>query len=110
MLFSGTPDLLANYLSVHGSRELEARSEEDRNQPWLGEQAATALESNLSNLESRLDAILAALEAKEDPQSSATATAAKAEPSSKATGAAGHEDEVQDGYGSHDATKDKDTA
>ncbi|KAF5598290.1 hypothetical protein FPCIR_3211 [Fusarium pseudocircinatum] len=30
-----------------------------------GEQAATALENNLSNLESRLDAILAALEVRE---------------------------------------------
>ncbi|KAF4999761.1 hypothetical protein FGRMN_2230 [Fusarium graminum] len=45
-----------------------------------GEQAATALENNLSNLESRLDAILAALEAKEDSQPPATVTGSRDEP------------------------------
>ncbi|KAF4968068.1 hypothetical protein FSARC_4486 [Fusarium sarcochroum] len=74
-----------------------------------GEQAAAALENNLSNLEGRLDAILAALEAKEAPQSSTTATAAMAEPSTKATGAA--DGKLQGGSGSDDAAKDKkDTA
>ncbi|KAH7170699.1 hypothetical protein EDB81DRAFT_876720 [Dactylonectria macrodidyma] len=39
---------------------------------FLGEQTATALEANLSNLESKLDAILAALEANvaEQPKTS----------------------------------------
>ncbi|EWZ98009.1 hypothetical protein BFJ63_vAg1755 [Fusarium oxysporum f. sp. narcissi] len=45
-----------------------------------GEQAATALENNLSNLESRLDAILAALEARETPQMPATAAKANSSP------------------------------
>ncbi|EXM36181.1 hypothetical protein NW761_000616 [Fusarium oxysporum] len=45
-----------------------------------GEQAATALENNLSNLESRLDAILAALEAREPPQMPATAAKANSSP------------------------------
>ncbi|KAH7266963.1 uncharacterized protein BKA55DRAFT_553892 [Fusarium redolens] len=45
-----------------------------------GEQAATALENNLSSLESRLDAILAALEARENPQTSATAAKANNSP------------------------------
>ncbi|RMJ04907.1 hypothetical protein CDV36_014428, partial [Fusarium kuroshium] len=44
-----------------------------------GEQTATALEVNLSNLESKLDAILAALEARADPQTFSSATAAEAE-------------------------------
>ncbi|KAK2131184.1 hypothetical protein ACKRZS_014680 [Fusarium odoratissimum] len=45
-----------------------------------GEQAATALENNLSNLESRLDAILAALEARETPQMPATAAKVNSSP------------------------------
>ncbi|KAG5747271.1 hypothetical protein H9Q69_005190 [Fusarium xylarioides] len=55
-----------------------------------GEQAATALENNLSTLESRLDAILAALEARETTQM--PAAVAKA-----ANGSPGAADEGQKG-------------
>ncbi|KAF4992172.1 hypothetical protein FDECE_13792 [Fusarium decemcellulare] len=50
-----------------------------------GEQAATALEANLSNLESKLDAILARLDAQGDSQSSTSAAATKAEDPVKAS-------------------------
>ncbi|KAF4466168.1 hypothetical protein FALBO_6975 [Fusarium albosuccineum] len=50
-----------------------------------GEQAATALEANLSNLESKLDAILARLDAQGDSQSSTPPAATKAEHPVKAS-------------------------
>ncbi|SPJ75616.1 uncharacterized protein FTOL_05347 [Fusarium torulosum] len=78
--------------------------------PPMGEHAATALENNLSNLECRLDAILAALEAKEDPQSPATAIASKAEDSSKAKGAEDPKDEPHDGTNGDAVKVSKDTA
>ncbi|KAF5027672.1 hypothetical protein F66182_233 [Fusarium sp. NRRL 66182] len=71
-----------------------------------GEQAATALESNLSNLESRLDAILAALEAKEDSQSS---TPAKIDGSSQVKSSAGLSAKPQEGSNG-DAAEDKEDA
>ncbi|KAJ4268247.1 hypothetical protein NW762_002309 [Fusarium torreyae] len=110
ILFSGAPDLLTNIWAFTAPESLKhdlQKIEIGTSLLSRGEQAATALESNLSNLESRLDAILAALEAKEDPQSSPTATAAKAEASSKATGAADHKDKLQDASSSDNAPKDK---
>ncbi|KAM0250984.1 hypothetical protein ACHAP5_001864 [Fusarium lateritium] len=77
-----------------------------------GEHAATALENNLSNLESRLDAILAALEAKEDSQSSATATATVSKPEdfSKAKGTEDSKDELQDSTNGDAVKESKDRA
>ncbi|KAI6766187.1 hypothetical protein HG530_007257 [Fusarium avenaceum] len=77
---------------------------------YRGEHAATALENNLSNLESRLDAILAALEAKEDPQLPATAIASKPEDSSKVEGTDDSKDEPQDGTTGDAVKAGKDTA
>ncbi|KAM0334962.1 hypothetical protein ACHAPQ_004727 [Fusarium lateritium] len=75
-----------------------------------GEHAATALENNLSNLENRLDAILAALEAKEDPQSPATTTASKPEDSPKAKGSEDSKHELQDSTNGDTVKVSKDTA
>ncbi|KAJ4170400.1 hypothetical protein NW754_006538 [Fusarium falciforme] len=67
-----------------------------------GEQTATALEANLSNLESKLDAILAALEARADPQAPTSATAAEAEGPVKTPSQADGHAEAKEG-----ADKDK---
>ncbi|RFN47544.1 hypothetical protein FIE12Z_8218 [Fusarium flagelliforme] len=77
---------------------------------WFrGEQAATNLENNLSNLESRLDAILAALEANSNLQASPAANAAQTVESRKA-GTTDSKERPQDGANG-DAVKDKkDTA
>ncbi|CAJ0554272.1 Ff.00g127840.m01.CDS01 [Fusarium sp. VM40] len=75
-----------------------------------GEHAATALENNLSNLESRLDAILAALEAKEDPQLPAAAIVSKREDSSKVKGTDDPKDELPDGTAGDAVKAGKDTA
>ncbi|KAF9773711.1 hypothetical protein IL306_008407 [Fusarium sp. DS 682] len=72
--------------------------------PLPGEQAATALENNLSNLESRLDAILAALEAREDPQTAATVANSNDPP--KAADRGGQKDMSLDGANG-DATKNE---
>ncbi|KAM5357692.1 hypothetical protein ACJZ2D_016007 [Fusarium nematophilum] len=73
-----------------------------------GEQAATALEANLSNLESKLDAILAALEAKSDPQTTTAAAAtAKIHDRAKILSQADGGSAVQDSAGQD---KDKDEA
>ncbi|CVK93149.1 uncharacterized protein FPRO_04486 [Fusarium proliferatum ET1] len=72
-----------------------------------GEQAATALENNLSNLESRLDAILAALEARETTQMPAAVAKANSSP-----GAAdkGHKGRSPDGTNGDAEKIEKDSA
>ncbi|RSL38238.1 hypothetical protein CEP53_015045 [Fusarium sp. AF-6] len=75
-----------------------------------GEQTATALEANLSNLESKLDAILAALEARADPQTSTSATAAEAEgPVESGAQADGHA-EAKEGADKHKHKQKEDAA
>ncbi|CAG7554523.1 unnamed protein product [Fusarium equiseti] len=77
---------------------------------WFrGEQAATNLENNLSNLESRLDAILAALEANSNLQASPAANAAQADGSQKA-GTTDSKEKPQDGANGDAVEDKKDTA
>ncbi|KAL0939061.1 uncharacterized protein CTRU02_205671 [Colletotrichum truncatum] len=77
--------------------------------PRGGEQAATALEANLTSLENRLDALLAAFEAAEESQkeTDSVATVQDHKPKRDNTAAAHHgtssENKVQDGTGSNTA-------
>nr|XP_036580621.1 uncharacterized protein CTRU02_09424 [Colletotrichum truncatum]KAF6788616.1 hypothetical protein CTRU02_09424 [Colletotrichum truncatum] len=72
-------------------------------------QAATALEANLTSLENRLDALLAAFEAAEESQkeTDSVATVQDHKPKRDNTAAAHHgtssENKVQDGTGSNTA-------
>ncbi|KAJ4010231.1 hypothetical protein NW752_004904 [Fusarium irregulare] len=75
----------------------------------LAQQAATNLENNLSNLESRLDAILAALEANSNLQASPAANAARADESRKA-GTTDSKEKPQDGANGDAVEGKKDTA
>ncbi|CCT65757.1 uncharacterized protein FFB20_04908 [Fusarium fujikuroi] len=72
-----------------------------------GEQAATALENNLSNLESRLDAILAALEARETTQMPAAVAKAN---SSLGAADKGHKGRSPDGTNGAAEKIEKDSA
>ncbi|KAM5351682.1 hypothetical protein ACJ41O_004405 [Fusarium nematophilum] len=98
--------------SAANSRTSKASGDADLAQAYRdlarGEQAATALEANLSNLESKLDAILAALEAKSDPQTTTAAAAtAKIHDRAKILSQADGGSAVQDSAGQD---KDKDEA
>ncbi|GKT42052.1 uncharacterized protein ColSpa_02233 [Colletotrichum spaethianum] len=78
----------------------------DRFSPGGGEQAATALETNLTNLESRLDALLAAFEANEkSKQNGAAAPQDKDLKRQDGTTHCGTSNGEKDGSGSNEAAK-----